>query len=111
MITSMLILLLAMLALIYLFMFSMRETLYQTQSITATDLAVEQIEALKAKPFHELVSGNEENISGYPEFRRTWSVQIQADNPELKKITVLVEWKNKNIKTLQITLTTFVSSL
>jgi len=100
-----------MLGLVYLFVLSYQETLYQTQSMTATDLAVEQIETLKIKDFEQLVSGNEESVMGYPEFRRSWNVRVHPDNLYLKEITVMVEWKNKLNRPLKITLSTDKSKL
>lgn len=110
-IVAMGILLLSFMTLVFLFMLSYRETLYQTQRIIATDLAVAQIEQLKTAQFNDLQSGQEESVVGYPDFRRTWIIHVQSDNSYLKKITVTVEWKNKQTRSLLIILTTYMSKI
>ena len=110
-IVAMGILLLSFMTLVFLFMLSYRETLYQTQRIIATDLAVAQIEQLKNAQFNDLQSGQEESVVGYPDFRRSWIIHVQSDNPYLKKVTVTVEWKNKQTRSLLIILTTYMSKI
>jgi prepilin-type N-terminal cleavage/methylation domain-containing protein len=93
-IMSMLIVALMAFSLIFLFLISYNEAIYQSQIMIATDLAVEQLELIKQKKYEDIYSGAEDSVPAYPDFKRIWYVEDNYTAANLKRIVVIVEKKS-----------------
>ncbi len=103
-IIAMLIVALMAFALIFLFILSYEETIYQSQMMIATDLAIEQIELIKLKKYEDIIPGHEDPVPSYPDFKRSWIVKEGNLMPNLKHITVIVEKKSSSPKPIRVQL-------